>query len=61
MKYNNLPAKPPKEGEMLPFVQQFRIMAVLMSRMLYLVQEFESDSGHGIWDLRRRQWTYRRE
>lgn len=42
MKCKNIPAKPPGRGRILPFVQQFSISAVLMSGMLYFVQNFSS-------------------
>lgn len=42
MKCKNIPAKPPGRGRILPFVQQFSISAVLISGMLYFVQNFSS-------------------
>ncbi|MEI2394880.1 hypothetical protein [Paenibacillus phytohabitans] len=40
MKYNNNPAEPLEQGEMLPFVQQFWIRTDRRGEMLYLVQDF---------------------
>ncbi|WP_342421431.1 hypothetical protein [Paenibacillus sp. FSL E2-0178] len=40
MKYNNPPAKPLGEEEMLHFLQQSSILADRMRKMLYSVQDF---------------------
>lgn len=40
MKYNNVPDRPLGEEEMLHFLQQFRILADRMRKMLYFMQDF---------------------
>ncbi|AIQ27706.1 MULTISPECIES: hypothetical protein [Paenibacillus] len=45
MKYNNLPATTLVRREMLPFVQQFPIIAAILIEMLYFVQDFQQAFG----------------